>query len=151
MLKTKHSIWHSGSPGSELDMILPTWYEVLNIAVKYDVMSSLLELHLCGYCESSREEDSQSRQGDIAYYSWRKKNAIKRKINQKQSQLPWMKFYRWRWAFGLTITIDVRENNYLGDFGIQHICNIQLSETEEKNGLTHKVWSKMTWENWFSH
>lgn len=79
MLKTKHSLWHSGSPGSEPDMILPTWYGGLNTAVKDDATSSLLELHLCGYCESSREEDSQSRQGDIAYCSWRKKNAVKRK------------------------------------------------------------------------
>lgn len=71
-------------------------------------------------------------------------------MDQKKSQLPQMKMYRWRWTFGLKKEIDVRENNYTGVL-VFIIHNIQFSETVEKNGLAHKIWSKIARENWFGH
>lgn len=52
-------------------------------------------------------------------------------MDQKQSQLPRMKIYRWRWTFGLKKKIDVRENNYTGDFGIQHTQHPALRDSKE--------------------
>lgn len=42
-------------------------------------MSRWQELHLCGFYESSMEEDSQSRQGDVIHSLWRKGIEVKGK------------------------------------------------------------------------